>query len=220
MDGGLYFPESIPQISQDEMDRWSTLSYPELLKQIMPLFISPEEIPVVDLHGLVDRSFKKFSGMNSLNCYPHLSQCLTFPDPSVVKIANLKNGLNVAELFHGPTMAFKDLALGVVGELYNYFLERSKKHCIVLVGTSGDTGSAAISAVRGLSAIDIIVLLPGGRCTKIQQLQMTTVDEKNVHNFVGRNSRQKTEFFVLFTKSSARLYSAGNLNNQNKLFYS
>ena len=150
-----------------------------------------------------------------------MSQCLTFPDPSVVKIANLKNGLNVAELFHGPTMAFKDLALGVVGELYNYFLEKSKKHCIVLVGTSGDTGSAAISAVRGLSAIDIIVLLPGGRCTKIQQLQMTTVDEKNVHNFVGKNSRQKTEFFVLFTKSTAaRLQIAGNLNNQNKLFYS
>ena len=129
-----------------------------------------------------------------------MSQCLTFPDPSVVKIANLKNGLNVAELFHGPTMAFKDLALGVVGELYNYFLEKSKKHCIVLVGTSGDTGSAAISAVRGLSAIDIIVLLPGGRCTKIQQLQMTTVDEKNVHNFVGKNSRQKTEFFCFVYK--------------------
>ena len=98
----------------------------------------------------------------------------------------MKNGLNVAELFHGPTLAFKDLALGVVGELYNYFLERSKKHCIVLVGTSGDTGSAAISAVRGLSAIDIIVLLPGGRCTKIQQLQMTTVHDKNIHNFVGK----------------------------------
>ena len=64
MDGGLYFPESIPQISQDEMDRWSTLSYPELLKQIMPLFISPEEIPVTDLHGLIDRSFKKFTGMS------------------------------------------------------------------------------------------------------------------------------------------------------------
>ena len=114
------------------------------------------------------------------------SNTIPFSDPSVVKIANLKNGLNVAELFHGPTMAFKDLALGVVGELYNYFLERSKKHCIVLVGTSGDTGSAAISAVRGLSAIDIIVLLPGGRCTKIQQLQMTTVHDKNIHNFVGK----------------------------------
>merc|ERR1712241_174559 len=166
LDGGLYFPEKIPKICQDEMDQWSTLSYPDLLKKIMPLFISPDEVPIPDLHGLIDRSFKKFT------------------DPSVVKIANLKNGLNVAELFHGPTMAFKDLALGVVGELYNYFLERSKKHCIVLVGTSGDTGSAAISAVRGLSAIDIIVLLPGGRCTKIQQLQMTTVHDKNIHNFV------------------------------------
>ena len=82
-------------------------------------------------------------------------------------------------------MAFKDLALGVVGGLYNYFLEKSKKKCIVLVGTSGDTGSAAISAVRGLPMIDIIVLLPKGRCTKIQQLQMTTVHDSNIHNFVG-----------------------------------
>ena len=127
------------------------------------------------------------------------------PD-EVIKVAELQNGLKVAELFHGPTLAFKDLALGVVGGLYNYFLTKSKKKCIVLVGkkrsnpicfcffkfylnfsgTSGDTGSAAISAVRGLPMIDIIVLLPKNRCTKIQQLQMTTVHDENIHNFVGK----------------------------------
>ena len=62
LDGGLYFPEKIPKISQDEMDHWSSLSYPDLLKKIMPLFISPDEVPVADLHGLIDNSFKKFSG--------------------------------------------------------------------------------------------------------------------------------------------------------------
>ena len=108
----------------------------------------------------------------------------------MIAIKRLKDGLNVAELFHGPTLAFKDLALTFVGELYNYFLEKSKKNCIIVVGnniiivplftnffvkndftiflfwfsgTSGDTGSAAISAVRGLPMIDIIVLLPKDR---------------------------------------------------------
>jgi len=165
-DGGLYFPEKIPLLSKDEIEQLSGLSYPDMVKKIMPLFISEEEIPQKDLDKIIDNAFKKFSV------------------PEVIKIKELKNGLKVAELFHGPTLAFKDLALGVVGGLYNYFLERSKKKCIVIVGTSGDTGSAAISAVRGLPMIDIIVLLPGGRCTKIQQLQMTTVHDANIHNFV------------------------------------
>ena len=68
LDGGLYFPEKIPEISQDEMDQWSSLSYPDLLKKIMPLFISPDEVPVADLHGLIDNSFKKFSGKPIKSC--------------------------------------------------------------------------------------------------------------------------------------------------------
>ena len=100
-----------------------------------------------------------------------------------IQIAKLKNGLNVAELFNGPTLAFKDLALGVVGQLYEYFLEKAQKHMTVLIGTSGDTGSAAINAVRGMKWVDVVVLLPKGRCTQIQELQMTTVLDDNVHCF-------------------------------------
>ena len=77
----------------------------------------------------------------------------------------------------------KDLALGVVGQLYEYFLEKAQKHMTVLIGTSGDTGSAAINAVQGLKWVDVVVLLPKGRCTQIQELQMTTVLDGNVHCF-------------------------------------
>jgi len=165
-DGGLYFPESIPKLSSDQLEEWSRLTYPQIVKRVMEVFIGEEDIPREDLHRLVEEAFKSFK------------------DPETpIQIARLKAGLNVAEMFHGPTLAFKDLALGVVGQLYNYFLDRAKKHVTVLIGTSGDTGSAAIHAVRGLQWLDVVVLLPRGRCTTIQELQMTTVLDDNVHNF-------------------------------------
>ena len=124
----------------------------------MKMFIDEEEISEADLKTLISKAFLKFA------------------DPDVpIKIARLKNGLNIAELFHGPTLAFKDLALGVVGQLYEHFLSQSRNHMTVIIGTSGDTGSAAINALRGLQWVDTVVLLPHGRCTLIQELQMTTV---------------------------------------------
>merc|ERR1719209_2423756 len=146
-DGGLYFPEKIPKLTAETLEEWKNLSYPDIVKNVMGMFIGEEDIPKDDLKKLIN------------------------------------NGLNIAELFHGPTLAFKDLALGVVGQLYEYFLEKAEKHMTVLIGTSGDTGSAAINAVRGLKWVDVVVLLPKGRCTKIQELQMTTVLDENVHCF-------------------------------------
>ena len=81
-------------------------------------------------------------------------------DDGVIRFHDLDDSLTVAELFHGPTMAFKDLALSVVGQMYSYFLEKRKRHMTIVVGTSGDTGSAAIEAVRGKPWLDIVVLLP------------------------------------------------------------
>jgi len=165
-DGGLYFPESVPEVSIETLEAWSVLSYPDIVKRVMKLFIDETEIPAADLDQLIDNAFRPFK------------------DPAKpISVARLKGGLNVAELFNGPTLAFKDLALCVVGQLYEYFLARAEKHMTVLIGTSGDTGSAAISAVRGLKWVDVVVLLPKGRCTEIQELQMTTVLEDNIHNF-------------------------------------
>ena len=107
-DGGLYFPESIPQISQETLSSWRSLSYPDIVCQVMKLFIDEEEISEHELRTLISKAFTKFS------------------DPQApIKIAKLNNDLNIAELFHGPTLAFKDLALGVVGQLYDHFLRLS-----------------------------------------------------------------------------------------------
>ena len=95
------------------------MTYPQIVKRVMEVFIGEEDIPRKDLHRLVGQAFKSFK------------------DPETpIQIARLKEGLNVAEMFHGPTLAFKDLALGVVGQLYNYFLERAQKHVTVLIGKS------------------------------------------------------------------------------------
>ncbi|XP_044538847.1 threonine synthase-like 2 [Gracilinanus agilis] len=125
---------------------------------------------------LIDRAFSRFRHRD------------------VVHLSRLKNGLNVLELWHGITYAFKDLSLSCSGQFLQYFLEKRQKHVTIIVGTSGDTGSSAIESVRGAKNIDIIVLLPLGLCSKIQELQMTTVIEDNVHVFrVEGNSDELDE---------------------------
>ncbi|NP_001088267.1 threonine synthase-like 2 [Xenopus laevis] len=164
-DGGLFMPEDIPKVDKRTLQTWSSYSYIQLVKEICSLFISPESIPRADLEGLIDRAFIRFRHRD------------------IVPITRLKSGLNVMEMWHGVTHAFKDLAMSCVGELLDYFLKRKNKHVTILVATSGDTGSSAIESVRRRENMDIIVLLPHGRCTKIQELQMTTVIEDNVHVF-------------------------------------
>ncbi|XP_060165605.1 threonine synthase-like 2 isoform X2 [Globicephala melas] len=164
-DGGLYMPEKLPQLDRDTLRQWSVVSYPSLVKELCSLFIGPEIIPRDDLNDLIDRAFSRFR------------------HKEVVHLSRLRNGLNVLELWHGVTYAFKDLSLCCAAQFLQYFLEKRKKHITVVVGTSGDTGSAAIESVQGAENVDIIVLLPKGRCTKIQELQMTTVLRENVHVF-------------------------------------
>jgi len=170
-DGGLYFPERIPKLSKEDLEDLSKCSYIQIVKKILRLFIDESEIPAADMDKLIDVAFQKFV------------------DPSEpIKVARLPDSAVIAELFHGPTLAFKDLALGVVGQMYDYFLSRENRHTTVLIATSGDTGSAAISALRGIESVDVVVLLPKGRCTQIQELQMTTVLDSNVHNFAGEGT--------------------------------
>nr|DBA29421.1 TPA: hypothetical protein GDO54_009646 [Pyxicephalus adspersus] len=162
-DNGLYMPEQIPKLDEQTLRSWSSLSYKELVKAVCSLFIPSELIPRNDLHGLIDKAL------------------LRFRHQDIIPITRLKNGLNVLEMWHGPTYAFKDLAMSCVGQFLDYFLKKNNQHVNILVATSGDTGSSAIASVLGNSNIDILVLYPLGRCTKIQELQMITVFEDNVH---------------------------------------
>merc|ERR1740128_889157 len=164
------------------------------------MFIGEEDIPKDDLERLISQAFAAFK------------------DPEKpINIASLKASLNVAEMWHGPTLAFKDLALGVVGQLYNYFLERAQRHMTVLIGTSGNTGSAAISAVRGLRWVDVVVLLPKGRCTRIQELQMTTVLDENVHNFGVDGSSDDLDVPIKAVFADLEYTEANNLCSINSI---
>ncbi|XP_063781154.1 threonine synthase-like 2 isoform X1 [Pseudophryne corroboree] len=164
-DGGMFMPEHVPKLDRDTLQLWSSHSYRDLVKEVCSLFISPEAIPRNDLNDLIDKAF------------------LRFRHEDVVPVARLESGLNVLEMWHGATHAFKDLSMSCVGQFLAYFLKMNNRHVNILVATSGDTGSSAIESVRGIPNIDIIVLLPRGRCTEIQERQMTTVIEDNVHVF-------------------------------------
>ncbi|KAK4306402.1 hypothetical protein Pmani_021781 [Petrolisthes manimaculis] len=175
-DGGLYVPEEFPKLTLDELKSMAHTSYPGLVFEMARKFISEQEISSVQLKDLIDNNIKKFT------------------TPEVVEIKQLNGELNIVELFHGPTLAFKDLALSVVGGLLNFYLKENQQNITILVGTSGDTGSSALMGVRGEEHTDIVVLLPHGRCTRTQELQMTTIMHDNVHIYrVEGNSDELDE---------------------------
>jgi threonine synthase len=160
-DGGLLLPEEIPQLSKIELQQLSNLPYPELAFQIISKYAT--DIPAADLKALIDRSYAKFE-------HPQITPVIKQDD------------LYILELFHGPTLAFKDVALQFLGNLFEYFLVKSGKKMNIIGATSGDTGSAAIYGVRGKDNINIFILHPKGRVSPIQELQMTTVTDDNVFN--------------------------------------
>ncbi len=158
-DGGLILPESIPQISEEKLSHWRGLSYPELALEVLSLFI--DDIPREDLKDLIFRAYA------------------TFSHPQVCPVLK-KDGIFILELFHGPTLAFKDVALQFLGNLFEYLLLEKGAKLNILGATSGDTGSAAIYGVRGRKNINIFILFPHGRVSPVQALQMTTVPDANV----------------------------------------
>lgn len=162
-DGGLMVPEQIPTVSAETLDRWKTLPFRELFIEIFSLYAN-DEIPQEDLKQLVDASYA------------------TFRDPEVTPVRKLNDSLYILELFHGPTFAFKDVALQFMGEFYSYVSKTRGEIIHILGATSGDTGAAAIQGVRGKEGIKICILHPHGKVSKVQELQMTTVNDENVLN--------------------------------------
>ncbi|KAK6497691.1 threonine synthase [Arthrobotrys musiformis] len=173
-DGGLFIPEAIPSLPADWQTSWSTLSFQEIAFNLFSLYISPSEIPSEDLKTLISKSYA------------------TFRAADITPLTTLRKSenLHLLELFHGPTFAFKDVALQFVGNLFEYFLSRrnaakaeGEKESLTVIGaTSGDTGSAAIYGLRGKENISVFILHPKGKISPIQEAQMTSVLDKNVHN--------------------------------------
>jgi threonine synthase len=166
-DGGLLLPESIPHIDEKTVKSWRGLSYPDLACEVLSLFI--DDIDGDDLKELVDRSYA------------------TFTHPDITPLVH-KSDVHILELFHGPTLAFKDVALQFLGNVFEYLLEKSGGRMNILGATSGDTGSAAIYGVRGKDRINIFIIHPHKRVSPVQELQMTTVTDENVFNMAIRGT--------------------------------
>ena len=176
-DGGLFIPTEIPKLPPSWASKWQKLSFQDLAFEILSLYISQQEIDPESLKNIVDRSYSTFRK-------PEITPLVTFNKP---------NHLHLLELFHGPTFAFKDVALQFLGNLFEFFLTRcnqnlsegqSRHHLTVIGATSGDTGSAAIYGLRGKKDVSVFIMFPKGRVSPIQEAQMTTVPDENVHNLV------------------------------------
>ncbi|HET7536676.1 MAG TPA: threonine synthase [Candidatus Didemnitutus sp.] len=159
-DGGLFLPETLPDISP-RLAGWQNLSYAELCAEFMALFATDVHPDV--LERLVHRSYG------------------TFTHPDIAPLRKLANGLYVLELFHGPTLAFKDFALQLLGNLYGWQCEQSGRSINVLGATSGDTGAAAIHGLLGKPGTAIFILYPDGRVSPLQERQMACTGAGNVH---------------------------------------
>ncbi|MEI8242047.1 MAG: threonine synthase [bacterium] len=159
-DGGLFLPAAIPD-ARERLPAWSRLPYAGLAYEIMRLYV--DDIPAPALRRLVDRSYAAFR------------------HPGVTPVVPV-GGVHILELFHGPTLAFKDVALQFLGNLFEYVLAETGGELNIVAATSGDTGSAAIHGVRGRDRMRIFVLHPHGRVSPVQERQMTSVLDANVHN--------------------------------------
>ncbi|PYD76762.1 threonine synthase [Novacetimonas pomaceti] len=162
-DGGLFMPESWPTFSVQQWRELRGLAYPELAARVIAPFTEGSIAPDV-LLGLCR------------DAYAH------FDHAAIVPLTQLEDGLFVQELFHGPTLAFKDMAMQLLGRLFDHVLTQRDGHVTIVGATSGDTGSAAIEACRGRERLRVVILHPEGRTSDVQRRQMTTVLEPNVTN--------------------------------------
>lgn len=167
-DGGLAVPESYPQVSADTLEQWRGLSYEQLASEILSLFIT--DIPRTDLDHLCQAAYdpKLYSGSE------------------MVPIKPVSDGLSLLGLSQGPTLAFKDMAMQFLGQVFEYQLERTDRTLNILGATSGDTGSAAEYALRGKQRVNVFMLSPYGRMSAFQRAQMYTLQDDNIHNLSVR----------------------------------
>ena len=161
-DGGLYVPQSIPNFSPDDISSMSDKSYEEIAFKVISPFVG-DCFSDGELIKIINKAYIKFG---------HIERA---------PLVELENNHFLLELFHGPTLAFKDFAMQLIGQFFQVALERKKSRVTIVGATSGDTGSAAIEAFRGLDAVDLFILYPDGRVSDVQRRQMTTPSENNVH---------------------------------------
>lgn len=203
-DGGLFLPEEYPTITGEDLDRWrKTLAdggYPALAAEVLQLFI--DDIPADDLADLTHRAYS----------YPK------FSEQEIVTVTHLEDDIYKGGLSYGPTAAFKDMAMQLLGELFEYELKRRGQVLNILGATSGDTGSSAEYAMRGRDGISVFMLTPRGRMTAFQQAQMFSIDDPNVINMAVDGVFDDCQDIVKAVSSDLqfkRTWSIGAVNSIN-----
>jgi len=175
-DGGLFVPKIIPVFTPEELKGLKNISYNELATKIILKFCS-DEFSEEELKKLIENSYKSFRIKD------------------VVAVKKLGK-INLLELFHGPTLAFKDIAMQVIGNMYEKILKKNNSHINIVVATSGDTGAAAISAIKNRKNMKIFVLHPNNKISEVQRKFMTTIDSKNVFNIAIDGNFDECQKFV------------------------
>jgi threonine synthase len=198
VDGGLYVPEAWPRLDADRLRALAGRPYVEVATEVVWPFVE----------GALDRDL-----LASLLADAYA----TFDVPEVCPLVDLGGGTWLLELFHGPTLAFKDVALQVVGRLFDHVLAERGERRTILVATSGDTGSAAIEACRGREALDIVVLFPAGRISEVQRRQMTTVPDANVHCLAVDGTFDDCQALVKACFADAALRATAGLSAMNSI---
>lgn len=201
-DGGLLIPAEIPDV-RERLGDWRNLGFVEFAQAMIPLYV--DDVPAETLKCLIERAYAGFD------------------HPEVIPFRALKglagnHDVQVMELFHGPTLAFKDVALQLLGQLFEHILEERGEHLNILGATSGDTGSAAIYGVRGLPAVDVFIMFPEGRVSALQERQMTTIPDDNVHCLAVQGSFDDCQSLMkgLFADAEAKsILALGAVNSVN-----
>ncbi|MGN6684256.1 MAG: threonine synthase [Devosia sp.] len=197
-DGGLYLPETWPQLSAADIAAFAGKPYAEVAFAVISRFVDGE-IPADRLRAIIDAAYA------------------TFRHPSVTPLVELAPGRFVLELFHGPTLAFKDVAMQFLSRVMDHILGERQARATIVGATSGDTGSAAIEAFRGRDTTDIFILHPNGRTSEVQRRQMTTVLDANIHNIALEGTFDDCQSIVKGLFRTARFREELHLSGVNSI---
>ena len=197
-DGGLYVPRTWPQISPAEIAGFADKSYPEVAARVIGAFAGDE----IDAADLLDMCRDAYA---------------TFTHSAVVPLTQLAPGVFLAELFHGPSLAFKDVAMQILARLYDHILSSQGRTQTILCATSGDTGGAAVEAFRGRKAVRVVALFPEGRISEVQRRFMTTATEANIACVAVKGSFDDCQAIVKNAFQDAVLRQAVDLSGVNSI---
>jgi len=197
LDGGLYIPKKIPRLSKAALKRLSKLNYNDLAYEIIKIYTG-NTFSKIELKKIIKNSYKKFDSDN------------------VVKFSRVKK-FNLVELYHGPTLAFKDIAMQVIGNMYETVLSKTKNKVNLVTATSGDTGAAAIDAVKNKKNLRIFVLHPKGKVSVTQRKLMTTINSKNVFNIAVKGSFDDCQTLVKSMFNDHHFRTSINMSGVNSI---